>query len=76
MAAHAQKRAVRAHAPIGLKCAPLDLARRYASFGTLESQIGHMVMKILTVYQNSDGRTDTRTQAPFILDKKSVLDDD
>ena len=37
-----------AHAPIGLKCAPLDLARRYASFGTLEGKIGHTVMEILS----------------------------
>ena len=36
------------HAPIRLKCAQLDPAHRYASFGTLESEIGYTVIEILT----------------------------
>ena len=39
---------MREHAPIGLKCALLDPACQYASFGTLESEIGHTVMEIST----------------------------
>ena len=35
--------------------APLNLACQDGSFGTLESQIGHMVMEIITIDEISDG---------------------
>ena len=51
----------------------LDLACRDASFGTLESQIKHTVMELLTVDQNSheqmDKQTDRQTneQKPHLI---------
>ena len=38
--------------------APLKPAHHDGSFGSLESQIGHMVMEILTVDQNGVEQTD------------------
>ena len=40
---------------------PLNPACRDASFGTVQSPIGHTVMELLTVVQNSEERTDEQT---------------
>ena len=55
------------HAPIGLKCAPLDPACRYDSFGTLVSQIRQTVKEILTYLALVNGRwTDDGPNLPHV----------